>query len=94
MSTWVNAAKPAGEWQTLDITFRSPRFKDGKKVRNARFVKVLLNGQVVQEDAEVKYPTGAAWVKPEVERGPLLLQSDHDPVAWRNVRVRLLPPEK
>jgi hypothetical protein len=87
----VNACKKPGEWQTLDIVFRSPRFdKDGKKTEHARFVKVVLNGQVIHENVEVKYPTGAAWVKKEVERGPLLLQSDHGPVAFRNVRVRSL----
>ena len=30
----VNAAGPPGEWQTLDVTFRAPRFgRDGKKSR-------------------------------------------------------------
>jgi hypothetical protein len=85
----VNAAKPAGEWQTLDIVFKAPRFDaDGKKTANARFVKVVLNDRVIHEDVEVEHPTGAAWVKKEVARGPLLLQADHGPVAFRNVRVR------
>ncbi len=85
----VNACKKPGEWQTLEISFRSPRFdKDGKKTVNARFMKVVLNGQVIHENVDVKHPTGAAWVKKEVDKGPLLLQSDHGPVAWRNVRIR------
>lgn len=88
----VNAARKAGEWQTLDIVFRAPRF-DGKgnKTENARFVKVTLNGQVIHENVEVKYPTGAAWVTKELPKGPLLLQADHGPVAFRNVRVRRRP---
>jgi hypothetical protein len=91
----VNACKKPGEWQTLDIAFRSPRFDaDGKKTAHARFVKVVLNGEVIHENVEVKYPTGAAWVRREVEKGPLLLQCDHGPVAWRNVRIRPLPAEK
>jgi hypothetical protein len=86
----VNAARPAGEWQTLDITFRAPRFDaDGKKTVDARFVKVVLNGQVIHENEAVHYPTGSAWrLAKEVPRGPLLLQADHGPVAFRNVRVR------
>ena len=86
----VNAAKPAGEWQELDVIFRAPRFDpDGKKTANARFVKVVLNGQVVHENVEVSYPTGAAWrQRKEVGSGPLLLQGDHGPVAFRNVRAR------
>jgi hypothetical protein len=87
----VNAAKKAGEWQTLDIVFRAPRFDaDGKKIKNARFDKVVLNGQVVQQDVEVKTPTGHVWRQKEVARGPLLLQGDHGPVAFRRVRVREL----
>jgi hypothetical protein len=91
----VNAAKPAGEWQTLDITFRAPRF-DGKdkKTANARFVKVVLNGKVIHDDVEVATPTGHAWRNPEAATGPLLLQGDHGPVAFRNVRVRPLPEPK
>lgn len=86
----VNACKPAGEWQTLDVVFRAPRFDaDGKKTANATFVKVVLNEQVIHENVEVLYPTGAAWrLKKEVARGPLLLQGDHGPVAFRNVKVR------
>src|SRR5262245_60341632 len=44
----VNASRPAGQWQTLDVVFRAPRFDEGgKKVQNARFAKVVLNGQVI-----------------------------------------------
>ncbi len=86
----VNAAKPAGEWQTLDIVFKAPRFDaEGNKTENARFVKVVLNGQVIHDDVELRWPTGHAWRKEkEVARGPLFLQGDHGPVAYRNVRVK------
>ena len=89
----LNACKPPGEWQTLDITFLTPRFDaSGKKTQNAKFVKVLLNGQVVQENLSVPYPTGHAWTTPEIPKGPILLQADHGPVAFRSVKVRPLPP--
>ena len=87
----LNAARPPGEWQSLDVTFRAPRFgRDGKKVENARFDKVVLNGQVIHENIEVKTPTGHVWRLPEVAQGPILLQGDHGPVAFRNIRVRPL----
>ncbi len=89
----VNAAKKAGEWQTLDLVFRAPRFDaDGQKVKNARFDKVVLNGQVIHEGVELKTPTGNAWHGKEVPRGPVLLQGDHGPVAFRNIRVRAIEP--
>src|SRR5437660_1027680 len=86
----TNAARPAGEWQTLEAIFQAPRFNaQNKKVANARFVKVVLNGQVIHENVEVATPTGAAWrLRKEMPEGPLLLQGTHGPVAFRNVRVR------
>jgi hypothetical protein len=85
----VNACKAPGEWQTLDAIFLAPRFDaEGKKVQSARIVKAVLNGQVIHEDVELKTPTGHAWHNREVPKGPLLLQGDHGPVAFRNVRVR------
>lgn len=91
----ANACKPAGEWQTLDIAFRAPRFDaDGKKTAHAKFVKVLLNGETVQDNVAVEYPTGHAWHNKEVPVGPILLQADHGPVAFRKVRVRPLEEKK
>lgn len=86
----TNAAKPAGQWQTLDVVFQAPRFDaEGKKTANARFVKVVHNDQVIHENVELKWPTGHAWrTKDEVAQGPLFLQGDHGPIAYRNVRVR------
>jgi hypothetical protein len=88
----VNACKPPGQWQTLDAVFLAPRFDAaGKKVANAKLVKAVLNGQVIHENVELLTPTGHNWTKAEVARGPLLLQADHGPVAFRDVRVRKLP---
>lgn len=88
----VNASKPPGEWQSLHVVFRSPRFDgEGRKVANARFETVVLNGETIHEGLEIPYPTGHAWrTRAEVRRGPLFLQADHGPVAFRNVRVRPL----
>jgi hypothetical protein len=86
----VNAAKPAGEWQSLHIIFRAPRFEGEKKVANAKFVKVVLNGQLIHENQEVDAPTGAAYKDKESATGPLLLQTDHGGVAFRNVKIRPL----
>jgi hypothetical protein len=85
----MNACLPAGQWQTLDVLFQAPRFDThGKKIAYARFLRVVLNGQVIHENVEVITPTGHAWHEQEVPMGPLLLQADHGPVAFRSVRVR------
>ncbi len=91
----VNAAKPPGTWQTLEIVFRTARFdEEGRKVANAVFESVVLNGQIVHRDQEVPQPTGSAWkFRREPTTGTLMLQADHGPVAFRNVRVRRLGPD-
>jgi len=87
-----NAAKQPGVWQTLEIRFTSPRLDGQKnKTANARFERVVLNGRVIHKNVELKWPTGHAWdSSEEVAQGPLLLQGDHGPIAFRNVRVREL----
>lgn len=85
----VNACKAPGTWQKLTAIFLAPRFDaDGKKTASARIVKATLNGDIIHEDVELKTPTGHNWTKKEVERAPLLIQGDHGPVAFRNVRLR------
>jgi hypothetical protein len=85
----VNASKPPGEWQTFEVIFRAPRFDAaGKKTANARFVKVVHNGRVIHENVEVTGPTRAAAFEDEKPVGPLLLQGDHGPVAYRNLWLR------
>lgn len=83
----VNAAKKPGEWQQIVIEFRAPRFEGDKKVANARFLKVTLNGQIIQENVEVKGSTGGALVGKEAPLGPLMFQGDHGPVAFRNIKI-------
>lgn len=86
----VNAARPAGEWQSFDIVFRAPRFKDGRKVENAAFLEVRLNGVVVQHRVEVTGPTRASNFEDEKASGPLMLQGDHGPIAFRNIWIKPL----
>jgi len=87
----VNASKAPGEWQSFDVTFRAPRFDaNGKKTKNAVFVKVVHNGKVIHENVEVTGPTRASTFNDEKPTGPLILQGDHGPVAYRNVRLRPL----
>ena len=85
----VNASKAPGEWQTFDVVFRAPRFDAAsRKTANAVFVKVVQNGIVIHENVEVTGPTRAAAFGDEKPLGPLMLQGDHGPVAYRNVRIR------
>jgi len=89
----VNASLPPGQWQSYDVIFQAPRFDaGGRKVANARFEKVIHNGIVVHEDSEVTGPTRAGAFQDEKPTGPLMLQGDHGPVAYRNIWI--LPLDK
>lgn len=84
----VNASRAPGLWQHIDIVFRAPRFEGRKKLSNARFVKVTVNGVVVQENVEVTGPTRAAPFDDERAAGPLMIQGDHGPVALRDMQYK------
>ncbi|MDA1314305.1 MAG: DUF1080 domain-containing protein [Acidobacteria bacterium] len=84
----VNASRPAGEWESFHIWFRAPRFKDGRKVENARFLRVDHNGKQIHGEYELTGSTRGASPWEEKPEAPLLLQGDHGPVAFRNVYLR------
>jgi hypothetical protein len=84
----VNAAKPPGEWQTMEIVFRAPRFdKAGKKRKDATFEKVLVNGQLVQENVATTGHTQSAPLEGDAKKGPIAIQGDHGPIAIRSYKV-------
>ncbi|MCX7426406.1 MAG: DUF1080 domain-containing protein [Planctomycetia bacterium] len=77
-----------GEWNTMHIEFRAPRFDaNGKKTANARLVKIVLNGRVIHENLELAGPTPSGVTGKEHARGPIMFQGNHGPVAFRNIRI-------
>jgi hypothetical protein len=88
-----NASRRPGEWQSFQIWFQAPRFDtSGAKVGNAKFLRILHNGLMVQEGEEVDGPTLAHLDIPEAPTNPIMLQADHGSVAYRNFYVRPLRP--
>jgi hypothetical protein len=86
-----NVSRPPGEWQSFYIWFRGPRFDaSGKKIANAKFIRVLHNGFSIQKDVEVDGPTRASMQIPEAATNPIMVQGDHGPVAYRNIYWRPL----
>jgi hypothetical protein len=71
----IDATRPAGEWQTFDLTLVGRR------------LTVVLNGQTVVDGAMVEGITGGAENPFEGEPGPLMLQGDHGKVRFRNIVV-------
>ena len=88
----VNACRKPGLWQSYDIIFHRPVFKEGKVVKPAT-VTVLHNGVLVQDNFEI---VGAATHKKVAQyhshpdKLSLKLQNHGDPVRFRNVWIREL----
>jgi hypothetical protein len=85
----ANASRAPGLWQKLHIAFQAPQFDAaGKKTKNARFAKVLLNGFTIHENVEVTGPTRSSAFNDEEPLGPLMIQGDHGSVALRHLAVK------
>jgi len=69
----VAAEKPAGEWQTLDITLCD------------RHATVILNGVKIIDNQPIYGPTGGAIKSDVFAAGPIYLQGDHGKVSYRNI---------
>ena len=83
----VNASRPKGEWQTLDIEFTAPRFDAaGRKTAHAR-ATVILNGVKLYDQQDLNPPKGAAGRLGEAPQGPLMLQEHGQAVQFRNIWV-------
>lgn len=86
----VNASKAPGLWQHVRVIFQAPKFdSQGKKTANARFLKVYVNGSLVQNDFEVSGPTRSAGFKDEKPLGPIMIQGNHGRVAFKDIGYKL-----
>ena len=89
----MRADRPPGQWQSFHYWFQAPRFDAlGKKIANAKFIRILHNGQLIHENVERLGPTVATLNIPEAPTNPLGLQGDHGAVAFRNIYIRPLRP--
>ena len=84
----VNMCLPPLAWQTYDIDFTAPKYKDGKKVNNAR-ITVVHNGVTIHDDIEVPSHTAGGLSEEQPGPGPIDLQDHGNPVRFRNVWVVL-----
>ena len=94
MPPFANALRPPGQFQVYDIVFRRPIYKEGKQL-DPGYITVFENGVLVQDHTMLEGGTGhMARSKPGpfAEAGPLKLQDHGNPVRYRNIWYRPLPP--
>ncbi len=89
----ANPLRAPGDWQSYDIVFRRPIFKDGKEL-DPGYITVFVNGVLTQDHTPLE--GGGGHMKRSSPRafpdqGPLKLQDHGNPVRYRNIWYRPLP---
>lgn len=88
----VNASRKPGEWQSFDIIYTAPRFKDDHTYFTPPRITVFHNGVLIQNDVSIQGPTNYHGIPEYIikKHGPgnILLQDHGNPVAYRNIWVR------
>jgi hypothetical protein len=90
----ANALRPPGEFQMYDIVFRRPIYREGKAI-DPGYVTVFVNGVLVQDHVMIEGSgghMGRTKPGPFPDRGPISLQDHGNPMRFRNVWYRDLPP--
>jgi hypothetical protein len=86
----VNASRKPGEWQTYDIVFTAPRFKDNK-LESPAYMTAFHNGVLVQNHQAYLGPSAHKTFPkyvPHADKGPIKIQDHGDPVRYRNIWIR------
>jgi len=89
----ANPLRAPGEWQTYDIIFRRPIFKDGVEL-DPGYITVFVNGVLTQDHTPLEGGGGhmrRSTPRAFPEQGPLKLQDHGNPVRYRNIWYRPLP---
>lgn len=89
----VNASRPPGEWQSYDVIFMAPRFRDDGTLSQPATFTVLHNGVLIQNHVTVEGPTlyiGEPSYEAHEPKLPLMLQDHSNPVSYRNIWLREL----
>ena len=88
----VNAMNKPGEWNTYDIVYTAPRFKENGSLFSPAVVTVIHNGIVVQNSAVIKGTAKNSGLPVYEKHGPapIQLQNHTNPVRFRNIWIREL----
>ncbi|HKI88848.1 MAG TPA: DUF1080 domain-containing protein [Draconibacterium sp.] len=91
----VNVMHSPGHWNTYDIIYTAPTFREDGTFRTAPCITVLQNGVLIQSNTIISGPTKYIGIpRPELHgKGPIRLQAHGDrskPISYRNIWIREL----
>ena len=89
----VNASRKPGDWQTYDLIFTAPRFKQDGSLEAPAYLTMLHNGVLVHNHTAILGSVAfrsLAKYEPHDPKGPIVLQDHGNPVRFRNIWVREL----
>jgi len=87
---FVNAMRPPGEWNTYDIVWNAPKFKEDGSLESPAYITVLHNGALTLNHFAVKGATPFTQAPKYEQHGklPIHLQDHGNPVRYRNIWIR------
>jgi hypothetical protein len=82
--------RPPGEWNTYDIVWNAPKFKEDGSLESPAYITVLHNGVLTLNHFAVKGATPFTQAPKYEQHGklPIHLQDHGNPVRYRNIWVR------
>lgn len=92
----VNASRRPGEWQSYDIIWTAPRFKDDSSLQSPAIVTAFHNGILIQYNVALRGPTAYYPDGPQYRAHgatSIKLQAHGDrskPISYRNIWIRPL----
>lgn len=90
----VNPSRKEGIWQTYEIIYTAPRFKDNGTYFTPPRITIIYNGVLIQNNVAIQGPTVfpgiPQYVIKEHGDGPIQLQQHGNPTTFRNIWIREL----
>ena len=91
----VNAMRKPGEWNTYDVIYTAPTFREDGTYRTRPIITLLHNGVLVQNNTVILGATSNVGFPQTIrhEKGPIRLQAHKDksePISFRNIWIREL----
>jgi len=91
----ANAMRRPGEWNTYDIFWTGPKFKENGSMETPAYITAVHNGVLILNHFQLLGDTPfnrPPQYKAHPPKGPISIQDHGNPVSFRNIWIRELKP--